>query len=507
VLFFTNGAVFASLLPRYPELKDALGLGNGAFGIAVAMFPLGALLAGLGAAPLLRRWSSGTVAVATTVLSSVGMLVAGLAPAAVVLGGGLFVAGAADAVTDVAQNAHGLRVQRRYGRSILNSFHAAWCVGAVSGGALGTLAAGAEVPRSWHLGVSAAGCALLALLARRWFLPGPDGSADDGTQDAGSLPDPRRRAHRAPWALLGALVLIASAGALVEDAGATWAAIYLTAGLGASATVAGLGFVALQGMQLLGRLVGDRLVDRFGQRAVARCGGMLVMVAMSVSLVWPTTVGTIVGFGLAGLGVSTLIPAAMHAADELPGLRPGTGLTVVGWLLRLGILVSPPVVGTLADATSLRVGLAVVPLAGLTVVALAPVLAGRGARRPRPGRTPAEPEPLPAAPVSRSLTDPGVLILSGEVDHAVLGALARELGVSSAELPRAIADVHTVDASRLTYADSRVLGLLASIAEDTRATGTGSLTVVGASPTLHRMIDLVGLGGRITHAPQPVAGS
>lgn len=98
-----------------------------------------------------------------------------------------------------------------------------------------------------------------------------------------------------------------------------------------------------------------------------------------------------------------------------------------------------------------------------------------------------------------------MLVLSGEVDHAVLGALARELGVSSAELPGAIADVHTVDASRITYADSRVLGLVASIAEDTRATGAGSLLVVGASPTLHRMIDLVGLSGRIMHASQPAA--
>ena len=42
-----------------------------------------------------------------------------------------------DAITDVAQNSHGLRVQRLYGRSILNSFHAVWSSGAVLGGLLG----------------------------------------------------------------------------------------------------------------------------------------------------------------------------------------------------------------------------------------------------------------------------------------------------------------------------------------------------------------------------------
>jgi hypothetical protein len=64
----------------------------------------------------------------------------------------------------------------------------------------------------------------------------------------------------------------------------------------------------------------------------------------------------------------------MHAADILPGLRAGTGLTVVAWLLRVGSISSPPVIGVIADATSLRVGLLAVPLAGVAAMALAVVL-------------------------------------------------------------------------------------------------------------------------------------
>lgn len=70
----------------------------------------------------------------------------------------------------------------------------------------------------------------------------------------------------------------------------------------------------------------------------------------------------------------------MLAADELPGLLPGTGLTLVSWLMRIGFLLSPPIVGLVADATSLRVGLLVIPLAGLIVVSLAGVLAARTRR-------------------------------------------------------------------------------------------------------------------------------
>jgi hypothetical protein len=105
---------------------------------------------------------------------------------------------------------------------------------------------------------------------------------------------------------------------------------------------------------------------------------------MGLALSVPTVIGSVIGFGLAGLGVATLIPAAMHAADELPGFRPGAGLTIVSWLLRLGFLLSPPVVGAIADASSLRLGLLVVPLAGLLVMVFARVLSTKATNKDGP---------------------------------------------------------------------------------------------------------------------------
>src|SRR5699024_6428916 len=127
----------------------------------------------------------------------------------------------------------------------------------------------------------------------------------------------------------------------------------------------------------VGRLTGDRLVDRLGQRTVARAGGLVAAIGMGLALAFPTVPGTIAGFAAAGLGVATLIPAALHEADELPGLRRGTGLTIVSWLMRLGFLASPPLVGLVADATELRVGLLIVPVAGVLVLVFAGVLRGR----------------------------------------------------------------------------------------------------------------------------------
>ena len=369
--FFINAVLFANLVPRLPEVKDRLDLTNATLGAALAALPLGSLVSALASAALMRRFGSARVASWGLVVLAAAVWGAAVAPSWWLLAAALFVAGALDAVVDVAQNAHGLRVQRAYDRSILNAFHGVWSIGAVAGGLLGSAAAGLRVPLGVHLGAVAVVFAGLALLARRRMLPGPD--RDDAVAGTGPEEVPRG-GIRAALPALAALGTLAIAGAFVEDAGSSWSALYLRGEIGVGAATAGLGFVALQGAMTVGRLTGDRVVDRFGQRRVARAGGVLIAVGMGLALALPSLATTLVGFALAGLGVATLVPAVYAAADELPGLRHGVGLTLVNWLLRIGFLLSPPLVGAIADAVSLRVGLLTVVVAGVLTLVLGRVL-------------------------------------------------------------------------------------------------------------------------------------
>ena len=376
--FFLNAVFYAGLVPRLPEVKAQLGLSSTALGAALAALPLGALLAGLSSATFIRRFGSGRVASCGLVLLGVTVWTVSVAPNWLGLAAALLVVGALDAIVDVAQNAHGLRVQRLYQRSILNAFHGVWSIGAVAGGLLGSAAAGLRVPLVAHLGASAVAFGVLALVASRGMLARrdePEPAAEEVLRER-----PRRRAAVPALAVLGVL---AACGAFVEDAGASWSALYLRTELDAGAATAGLGFVALAVAMTVGRLTGDRIVDRFGQRRVARAGGALTAAGMGLALALPSVPTTLVGFTLAGVGVATLIPAVYQAADELPGLPHGLGLAVINWLLRIGFLVSPPLVGALADATSLRVALLVVVLAGVGALVLGRSLPGG----PATGRT------------------------------------------------------------------------------------------------------------------------
>ncbi|GAB2825199.1 MFS transporter [Alpinimonas psychrophila] len=382
LLFVTNGALLANILPRYPQIKDALNLTYLDFGAAVAAFPVGAIVFGLLAGVGIRRFGSARVAVVATLLLSLGMLCAGLAPSWILLASALFFAGAMDALTDVAQNAQGLRVQKIYGSSILNSFHAGWSVGAVLGGAMGAAAAALDIPLGIHLAFSGLVFTALSLLAYRFMLHGTelrselnsDLPAGENTVAIARQGSPARSPK---WIALAILAIMAIGGMIVEDAGITWSTFYLNNEIATPSSLVGLGLIAFLSAQFLGRITGDYAVNRFGQRAITLCGAAIMMLGMGVALAFPSTPSTIVGFATAGFGVATLIPAAMHAANELPGFRTGTGLTLVTWLMRIGAFSSPLIVGAIADQFGLRAGLLLVPLVGLIVVLLSPVFAKR----------------------------------------------------------------------------------------------------------------------------------
>lgn len=409
VLFVVNGLTIANVVPWLPSIKDELSLSNTALGLAWAAGPLGGLAVGAAAGPLVARFGSGRTATRSALLGILVLPAVAFAPTWPMFAASLLLLGAADAVTDAAMNAHGLRVQRRYRRSIINSFHASWSMGAVAGGLVGAGLVALGVPRATHLTVTAALLACAVLVTARWQLAGPENAertdapvelpaaADAATRTAATVDTPvgtgtvhdrpvraaeahkdsgggvRQAVRTAPWLLLG-LAAIPMMGGAVEDSAASWAAVHLRDTLGATAFVAGLGFVAAQAMMVLGRITGDRLVDRFGAARVARSGSLLAAVGMLSVVVGTSPAMVIAGFGMAGLGVATLFPLGLAAAGEIPGVRSADGVAVASWLARLSFLAVPPVVGLVADTTSLRWGLATVLVCALIAAALSGLL-------------------------------------------------------------------------------------------------------------------------------------
>lgn len=386
-LFLVNGALIANVLPRLPVIKADLGLSNAELGAAVAAMPIGGLIAGGFAGWLIHRIGSGRLTVATGIVFCALLAWLGLAPSWPVLAAGFLVLGTLDATMDAAQNAHGVVVQRRYGRSILHSFHGWWSAGTLVGGAAGALAAAAAVPVPLHLALAGIVLAGITLTASRGLLPGRDVDVvehDDTVAEHVHLRNGVRLLR-----LLGPLALLGLLGVMLEDAAQTWSTVYLHEVLGLGAGLAAVAFVLYTAAMTVGRLTNDRWVDRWGGTVVARGGALVAATGLGLVMAAdPTGVPPLAyaGFVLVGLGAASMFPIMVDRAARVPGVPPAHGIALVSWLARVGFVIAPALVGIAADAYGLAVAFLIPLAAAIAVAVLASMLLAvpgpRAAREP-----------------------------------------------------------------------------------------------------------------------------
>jgi hypothetical protein len=270
----------------------------------------------------------------------------------------LLVMGIFNGGLDVAMNAQAALVEKAYGRPIMASFHGLWSVGGLAGATLGGAVAAQGLALGPHM-LAVSGLALVGLaLATQWLVP----DAGSGTGESGpsfALP---------PRALL-LLGAVAFGVLFCEGAIADWGAVYLREGLGSPAGVAATGYAVFALLMAAGRLTGDWLTLRIGAGRIARGGGALVALGVALALTTGEPLAAIAGFGLVGAGVSCIFPLILSAAARTPGIAPGIAIAAMATSGYTGFLVGPPLIGSLAEALSLRGALGVLGVLGVLILA------------------------------------------------------------------------------------------------------------------------------------------
>jgi MFS family permease len=355
--FLLTGVISASWASRVPAIKDGLGLSDGQFAIALLGLEAGAVLGLQLGGLVVPRTGSRRALIGSLLAFSGALLGPAVAPGLLVLAASLFLFTALNSVVDVAMNAQGVAVQRLMGRPVLSSMHAMHSFGGVLGAGVGALAARLGVEPSPHFLTCAVVAVVAGVAASPLLLPSRVDAEEDLSGDESASMGGLRRwfsGWSVPIALLGALAFCFT---LAEGAGLNWSAIYVADSLGATESLGAIGLGVFLGAVTIGRLVGDRLVSRFGSVGVFRTGAVVAGLGFIGALLANAPLAGLIGLGLLGVGIANALPLAIAAGGNAPRETPATAAARVSTLGYLGSFVGPVVVGGLASVSSLPLAL------------------------------------------------------------------------------------------------------------------------------------------------------
>jgi len=364
VTFGLHGVAAGSWAGRIPWVKEIRHLSAADLGLALMGAAIGGLLAAPLAAWLISRFGSRATTRAAGIAMAVSLPLVPSAPTLPTIFAALVLFGAAGGVLDVAMNANGVVVQERYGRSIMSGLHGIWSVGGLIGSVAAGLAAGAGLDAPVHLLIVGIVMFAASLLSGFWLTPAPRSSVG--------------RVFARPDRVLLLLGGVIFFGLFAEAAAADWSAVYLRTVAHAPQDVAAWGYAAFSLAMTGGRLMGDRLVERFGASRLVRAAALTGAAGLTLGLLVPVTAVVIVAFAVLGVGMATVVPLAFSAAGGTPGHDPGTSVAAVATVGYGGWMLAPPVIGFVAQGTSLTVALAVV--AAMTALIAVPAGALRTSR-------------------------------------------------------------------------------------------------------------------------------
>ena len=357
--FLIAGLAMASWAPQIPYAKARLGLDESGFGLLLLCLGVGSVLAmQVTGAAVARIGSRPIVLISGTGLCLILPWLA-YANTTFSLAIGLLGFGASLGSLDVAMNVHAVEVEQAAAEPLMSGFHGMYSLGGLAGAAGGAgLLTGGLAPTA-AADVAAIVAAVLLVLAA----PGLLRSKSARGVPLSAIP-------HGIVILIGALAFIAF---LTEGAILDWSALLLTGSFGFPAAQAGIAYALFSVAMAFGRLTGDLVVKRLGQRRVLLWGGLVVTAGFALLLVLPMVWVASCGFVLIGLGAANLVPILFSAAGRQNAMPPALAVAAMTTLGYAGILVGPAIIGFVASWTSLRAAFAM-----LAVIMLGfPVLRGR----------------------------------------------------------------------------------------------------------------------------------
>jgi MFS family permease len=349
-LFFINGIDFASWASRIPDVKEKLHLSDGALGTILLAAPIGSMLALPLAGAIIEKFGSRKITTLATIFYLISMPLIGLSNSSFQIMVALFFFGFGGDLLNISMNVQAVGVEKIYQKTIMGSFHGVFSVGFFSGFAIGGFIAKSGIDIFAHLAFFGVLTLIVGLITYQFLLK--TDIKPEEPQPLFALPD------KTLWII----ALISLCGMMGEGAMADWSVLYFKSLPDNKFTFITAASTAFSVMMVLGRFLGDWIADKIGIKSMIFFNSVLYGLGMVIALGFPTPLTVIIGFGVTGLGLSTIVPLAYSVAGHSKTMSPGLALAAITTVGMLGFLLGPVFIGYLSEMSNLRIALSLLLL-------------------------------------------------------------------------------------------------------------------------------------------------
>lgn len=356
MFYFGLGLCFSTWASRIPDIKTALHLGSGDLGLILFALPVGQLLVMPFSGKLVTRYGSCRILFITLLFYAFSLTNIGLATNSWQLALALVLFGIFGNVCNIALNTQGVYAEVLFKKTIMGSFHGTWSFAGFTGALVGLGMLALQLSPYIHF-IIVAGIVFLIMVFNYKFLIKAKETMVSQKNKLFTKPD-----KELIWFGVIGFCCMASEGVMFD-----WSGVYFKDVVKAPGALVILGYTSFMIMMASGRFLGDGLINKFGKRKVLQISGIMISVGLFTAVFLPYLIPSTLAFMVVGLGVASIVPTLYSLAGKNKTVPPGEALTIVSSVSFLGFLLGPPVIGYIAELSSLRFSFAFIGVFGFMI--------------------------------------------------------------------------------------------------------------------------------------------
>tara|TARA_A100001234_G_scaffold192850_1_gene180254 strand:+ start:300 stop:1436 length:1137 start_codon:yes stop_codon:yes gene_type:complete len=341
-LFFSISFFVGLWTIRIPDIKDQILTDYSGLSYLFVIFSLGSILTMIVAPKIIEIFSSKIIVLISGSIISFLWIFVPFVTSFLQMAFLSFLFGCAYGIFEVVLNLQATNLEKKYDKPMMSGFHAFWSIGLLSGSFI------TSIFLEYRISFLTNSITYIFILFPLIFVS--------------SLTLKTNEAEKQSFAgiffkwpiILMVLVLLSITAVFLEGGTDSWGALYMRDYLQAEGFNIGLAAIAFNGAMVIGRLTGDQFKTILGIQKFLFISIVCSLLGVLIVLLSKVVLFAIIGFVIAGLGVSSVIPICYTLASSIKNINPTVGITVITIAVYGDFMIAPPILGYTANIIGIQ---------------------------------------------------------------------------------------------------------------------------------------------------------